>query len=633
MQEEKFQRRNIFAIILLVPAAFVWLLWVAFAVAALKSDQIPVTWQLFALFLTGILVFLIPSLLIFFWKKPADAPARFHAGIWLIIVSYYWIVAPLYQYLAINTNREMVLWYMIPYAWEVPALGILYYLPLAFWYRRGRRLNGLPLFAAFYFAFIAFVGYGPVGSYQFRVFGGAPWPEIIKNMLTGTIMGFVSGFLVYFYLNQILRHRIVAIRLQLTTVAVALVALSYVIYVPVSYRAAQELLAAEVGEDLMKEVRAGSEGELLRRSDLGLLRFEPAIIRALKIMDAPQAFYGHRGENRIIAAAPEGEYIRIASKPESDFRHLLTPFLVRGAIVGTVFGGIFALLMAFVIRLGEAHERRRNAELALINAELHEKTLVVERVLTDVKAVDEKLATLNRVKSEFVSMASHQLRTPLTAIKWYAKLLKKDGLTALTPTQRRALHHMASANEKMIELVNDLLNVSRIEMGTLAVAREKIDLKLFVKEMIDEVGPLAAERRVTIRFVGGAAVFETDKKLLEIIINNLLTNAIRYTPSRGTVAVTALDKGKVVEVTVSDTGFGIPPEDQARIFSKFFRASNIVSKVPEGTGLGLFITKSIAQKLGGDVRFSSILNKGTNFIVTLPKYAKNSHRGGRRSAS
>lgn len=633
MQEEKFRRLNFFSIVLLVPAAFVWLLWVSYAVAALKSDQIPVTWQLFALFLTGILVFLIPSLLIFFWKRPADSPARFHAGIWLIILGYYWIVAPLYQYLAINTNREMVLWYMIPYAWEVPVLGILYYVPLALWYRRGRGLNGLPLFAAFYFAFIAFVGYGPVGSFQFRAFGHAPWPEIIKNMVTGTIMGFVSGFLVYFYLNQILRHKIITIRRQLTAVAAALVVLAYVIYVPVSYRSAQELLAVEVGQNLIAKVTAGSTGTFMRRSDLALLQLEPEIVRELQTIIAPRYFYSHRDANRVVAAAPEGDFVRIYEQKESELQYLLIPFVTRGAIVGAVFGGIFALLMAFVIRLGEAYERRRNAELAEINSELHEKTLVVERVLADVKTVDEKLATLNRVKSEFISMASHQLRTPLTAIKWYAKLLKKDGLTALTQTQRRALHHMASANEKMIELVNDLLNVSRIEMGTLAMAREKIELKSFLKKMIDDVRPLAAERRVALRAVGSNVALETDKKLLEIIINNLLTNAIRYTPPRGTVKITALDKKKVVSVTVSDTGFGIPLEDQPRIFSKFFRASNIVSKVPEGTGLGLFITKSIAQKLGGDVRFTSTLNKGTNFIVTLPKYAKNSHRGGRRRAS
>lgn len=620
MEESRLARRRILVTALISAAASVWALWVAYAAVALRVQSVPATWPVFALFLAGILVFLLPAFAFMLYRTRPDSPLRFHAGIWLIITGYYWIVAPLYQYLAINTNRELVLWYMIPYAWEVPALGLLYYLPLAFWYRRGRDLSRLPLFAALYFALIALIGYGPVGSYQFRVFGEAPLAEVAKNMLTGTIMGFISGFIVYFYLNLVVRHKKFTIRRELTAVAAALVVLSYVIYVPVSYRSAQELAAAAAGENLLIKLALG-EGQLYRRVDAELLMFEPEITATLRTLDRPQKFFSHRRDNAVVAAAPAGEFVRVAIKSEAEYRSLLAPFVYRGVSVGAVFGGIFALLMTLLIRLAEAYERRRNAELSFINSELHEKTEVVERVLADVKAVDEKLAHLNRAKSEFISMASHQLRTPLTAVKWYAKLFEKEGTAALSAHQRRALHHMAASNQKMIELVNDLLNVSRIEMSTIAVIPEKLNAREYLRGVVREHSPIAEAARVSLRLaVAPDETFSADPRLLDAALSNLITNAIRYSQSRrGKVVVSAARRGGRLEFTVSDNGYGIPPDEQAKVFSKFFRASNIVSKVPEGTGLGLYITRSVINELGGAVSFVSTPGKGTTFTVRIPR--------------
>jgi len=254
--------------------------------------------------------------------------------------------------------------------------------------------------------------------------------------------------------------------------------------------------------------------------------------------------------------------------------------------------------------------------------------LVLERVLAEVKKVDEELARINRAKTEFLSMASHQLRTPLTTIKWYAAILTgSGGLRRLTPKQRRALYHMRQANERMIELMNILLNLSRLEMGTLKVQRERTDLVRVIKQAIEEVRVLTKKKGVRL----SAAAFQkistarTDPNLLSIIINNLLTNAINYTPKGGLVAVNLQSAKKSAIIKVTDTGYGIPKNEQHRIFEKFYRASNVREREPAGTGLGLYLTQQLAEMLKVEVGFSSTVGKGSVFWVKIPKHYGKSH--------
>lgn len=381
----------------------------------------------------------------------------------------------------------------------------------------------------------------------------------------------------------------------------------------------------------------------------------------------------HYKDTRYVVAHPWGAYRLIAFVPESGFLSELTPLLWKTLIIGLIFGGIFAVLAWLFIRgianpiakvtaaaqkiaghhrpapvkVGTGDEievlaaqvtemgvqirdyeenleqkiAARTAEIKEVNADLKQKTRVLERVLTEVKKVDEELARVNHAKTEFLSMASHQLRTPLTTIKWYAAILAKaGGLKRLTPKQRRALYHMRQANERMIELMNILLNLSRLEMGTLKIQPERANLSAFAKKCLEEVKALAAKRGVRIQAAAlpKNLTARIDPNLLNIIVNNLLANAINYTPKGGLVALNLQRSKKFAIMKVTDTGYGIPKAEQGRIFEKFYRASNVREKEPAGTGLGLYLTKRLAEMLKAQVGFTSTEGKGSEFWVKIP---------------
>lgn len=388
----------------------------------------------------------------------------------------------------------------------------------------------------------------------------------------------------------------------------------------------------------------------------------------------------HFRDTRYLVTAPYGSYRLISFVSESDFLDELYPLLIKSIIVGIIFGVVFMVLtvlfingiagpinrvvkaaramvehrqpypivvatgdeieiladefteMATQLRQYEKDLERkiaeRTAQLAKTNSALEEKTAVLEHVLEDVKKVDEELSRLNHAKSEFISMASHQLRTPLTAIKWYAKILSNGGVKKLSPTQLRAYHQIVSANERMIELVNALLNVSRIEMGTLAVEPAKVDAASIIEHATQDIRAFALERGVHFKVKSTPNItLITDEKLLNIVITNLLSNAVRYTPKGGTVSLQLAQIGGRVTLEVKDTGYGIPKKDHPLIFSKFFRASNILDKEPQGTGLGLYLTKSIVGMLKGKITFASRVGKGTTFIVSLPTKGLKAKKG------
>lgn len=227
---------------------------------------------------------------------------------------------------------------------------------------------------------------------------------------------------------------------------------------------------------------------------------------------------------------------------------------------------------------------------------------------------------IDRAKSEFVSLASHQLRTPLSTTSWYAEMLLSGDVGKITPAQRKYLEEVYHANQRMVELVNALLNVSRIELGTFAIEPELVDITRIGREALSELKPQIAERKlsVTTKFESGFPKMQADPRLTRIIFQNLLTNAVKYTPERGKVTIAVERKGPDALITISDTGFGIPESARPKIFTKLFRADNVQERESDGTGLGLYIVKAIVDAAGGTIRFDSVENKGTTFFVTLP---------------
>lgn len=174
----------------------------------------------------------------------------------------------------------------------------------------------------------------------------------------------------------------------------------------------------------------------------------------------------------------------------------------------------------------------------------------------------------------------------------------------------------------MNELVHTLLNVSRLEMGTLPVTYEPTDMAKLCDSVLEEITPEAQATGVTLtKDYGTVLSFSTDPKLLRIVIQNLVSNGVKYTPSGGSVTLRLAQRGRNLSVTVSDTGLGIPPEARDKIFTKLYRADNARQKVPTGNGLGLYMSKAIVETLGGTISFTSETGKGTVFTITLPQGA------------
>lgn len=229
------------------------------------------------------------------------------------------------------------------------------------------------------------------------------------------------------------------------------------------------------------------------------------------------------------------------------------------------------------------------------------------------------LAEANRLKSEFVGIASHQLRTPLSALKWAMNILMDDA--SLDETKRREyMEIIRTSNERMIKLVNDLLDVSRIEQGRIDLKPEKFSLVNLAKDIIDEVRPLAQKNNISLNLEAEENLPDAwaDSSRIHLVIQNLLENAIKYTGTGGAVRAVLKKQGNYLRGEIMDTGVGIPLDELDRVFQKFFRSDNAKKNQVEGTGLGLFIVKAIVEMSKGKVGFETKENEGSAFWFIIP---------------
>ncbi len=229
---------------------------------------------------------------------------------------------------------------------------------------------------------------------------------------------------------------------------------------------------------------------------------------------------------------------------------------------------------------------------------------------------------IDKAKTEFVSLASHQLRTPLSTVNWYAEMLLAGDVGALNKKQKKYLDEVYRSNQRMVELVNALLNVSSLELGTFVIEPKSVDIRKLAKDVVDEQKPQINIKKIKFAFSCGKNVsfMRADPKLMRMVVQNILSNSVKYTPEGGHVRLSlSLADEKNIQIKISDTGYGIPKKQHDKIFSKLFRADNVRNKDTDGTGLGLYIVKSIVEKSGGKIWFESpVENRGTIFYVILP---------------
>lgn len=232
----------------------------------------------------------------------------------------------------------------------------------------------------------------------------------------------------------------------------------------------------------------------------------------------------------------------------------------------------------------------------------------------------DKLLQANKMKNEFIRIASHQLRTPLASLRWSLDLLTQGTVGKPTAEQVEYLQIIKESNQRMIKLVNDLLDVTKIEMGSLTIELKPVDLKSVIEKVVEELKVLARANNIAVDVDIDAdlPMVLSDQDKIKMVITNLLDNAIKYTKGPGKISIGAGRDDSFVKVFVKDTGVGIPKEQQPFIFQKFFRSDNVMKHQTVGSGLGLFIVKAIVDSNKGQIWFESGENKGTTFFFKIP---------------
>ncbi|KKU68414.1 MAG: Sensor protein resE [Parcubacteria group bacterium GW2011_GWA2_47_16] len=263
---------------------------------------------------------------------------------------------------------------------------------------------------------------------------------------------------------------------------------------------------------------------------------------------------------------------------------------------------------------------KRTEELRELLAEQERSGKLLVRRDLELTHANDKLRELDERKSEFLSVVAHQLRTPLSGIKWTLSMIMNGELGPISNDQKVFIMKSYESNDRMIELVESMLHADRIDSGKFDFKPTPTQIFDLIDNVLYEVLPSAHKRGVQIKFNGrdlSIPQLNVDQEKMRAVFQNLLDNAIKYSRAGGTVSIDITRDAEKVKVAISDQGIGVPEDQKALIFSRFFRARNALKVETDGNGLGLFIVKSIIEKHGGKIWFESKENAGTTFYFTI----------------
>ena len=255
-----------------------------------------------------------------------------------------------------------------------------------------------------------------------------------------------------------------------------------------------------------------------------------------------------------------------------------------------------------------------------LEAKVSERTAELERVNQDLQIANQRLKELDQLKSSFVSIASHELRTPMTSIKGYVDNLLEGIAGPITGKQTAYLTRIKHNTDRLTRLITDLLDLSKIESGLVPLTPVALPLPELISDVVDSLQPLAKQKGLTLVTapLDRRTIVQADRDKLTQVLMNLIQNAIKFTETGGTVTVeSAMNGGGVAHLSVADTGCGIAPDEVGKVFDKFFRGSQSAPQTP-GAGLGLAIAKSLVERHGGAIWVESAPGRGSRFTFTVP---------------
>jgi len=289
---------------------------------------------------------------------------------------------------------------------------------------------------------------------------------------------------------------------------------------------------------------------------------------------------------------------------------IFAPMLWEGRGIGVIFVG-----REFV---GPFSEK----EVALLKTFADQAVIAIQnaRLFREIQEKSAQLEVANRHKSEFLANMSHELRTPLNAIIGFSEVLGERYFGELTGKQDEYVKDIHSSGRHLLSLINDILDLSKIEAGRMELDLADFDLKSALENALTLVKERAQRHGIALKVEIAAALgtIHADERKFKQIMLNLLSNAVKFTPEGGTVSVAASANGTVAEISVTDTGVGIAPEDQPAVFEEFKQVGRDSARKAEGTGLGLPLTKRFVELHGGAIRLESAPGKGATFTFTIP---------------
>lgn len=334
--------------------------------------------------------------------------------------------------------------------------------------------------------------------------------------------------------------------------------------------------------------------------------------------------------DHVIITDPEGTILYANKSVER-----ITGFQIN-EIIGTKAGVLWGKIMEpdFYKKMWQTIKIEKNTYTGSIknhrkNGEIYEAFTSISPVLNDKKEVlffvgierdisEEK--RIDQMKTDFISLASHQLRTPLSAMRWYLEMLLNGDMGKLKKEQTDLVENLDKSNKRMIDLVDSLLDITRLESGKITVEPAPCNAEELLRDVLQDIGTKFENKKQTLEIdiKKNLQIFNIDPKLTRQVFLNLITNANKYTQEKGTINIKLGNEKDTMVFEIKDNGYGIPETDKKNIFKKFYRAQNIIKNETEGTGLGLYLIKIIVEASNGTIEFDSKENKGTTFTIKIP---------------